>query len=98
MTACKARKQWLTLGLAAGVLGLLWLGGRTRGEPQGQGKEQPPQARPKKFFYGVAACSGCHKNDPKQEDPWMCRCIEYTIWNEKDKHKDAHKVLKGELA
>jgi hypothetical protein len=55
------------------------------------------QKAPIKRYFGISACTQCH-TQPQDKDIVLCRCTEVTIWNEKDKHKDAYKALLGDRA
>src|SRR5262245_23651017 len=78
---------------AAVVLGVA--GNRRRVEAR-TSAEPAPKLTP--FYVGAklgCGTNGCH-GAPPSEEPLLCRCTEYTIWDSKDKHVDAYKVLSGE--
>jgi hypothetical protein len=79
---------------------------RPKDEKPAPAKKGAPVTVPKKgmseatpFYYGVQSCRGadCHgaaeakKFDPK--NPIVCQCNELTIWEKRDKHGEAYKVI-----
>jgi hypothetical protein len=71
---------------------------------RGSGQEKPGTAvepakknpeKPRKFYFGVSACTDCHSKEEKQRGgrPVVCRCNEATKWEAEDKHKNAYNVL-----
>jgi Cytochrome c554 and c-prime len=75
-----------------------------RGKPAARADRRPTERVP--VYLGANVCAGCHKRDKPLDDPAMpplCRCTENTIWEVRDKHRDAYEILtkgspKGELA
>ena len=59
------------------------------------------EKRPRPLYYGVDSCSSCHTQPPptiKNDPDSLCRCTEYPIWFDNDKHLQAYAVLKGTRA
>lgn len=56
---------------------------------------QPGKVKAEKtpIYFGAAACVSCHKDG--FPNAILCECKEMRIWAEKDKHKDAFKVLQS---
>src|SRR2546428_477675 len=105
MAALRSRRSVGVVGVVC--LALLAWNLRGRGE---EGKSRPAVAEPNSspkptpLFYGVQACAGrCHDlKEPidaeKEKFPPLCRRNEITLWEAKDKHKNAYNVLKEERA
>jgi hypothetical protein len=75
------------------LLGYLGLG---RGQPK-EPKEPPPKGKPTPGYFGTDTCAQCHTKPPEYvKKPFLCRCTEFTIWKEGDKHQLAFKSLRGE--
>ena len=47
--------------------------------------------------FGAEFCSGCHSPSTKLKSD-LCRLIEFPIWDTKDKHKNAFKILTADRA
>lgn len=64
--------------------------------PRAAAQEKPTL---KPFYYGAPMCSGrtgCHGDkEPVKDTKSICRCIEATIWEQKDKHRLAYDTLTG---
>jgi len=93
-------KQPRIAALTVSVWAFFVLGGflaAWHGSSLPQGRAQEPRPGPTKLYFGVSACVDCHGKGTRLEDP-LCRCTEVSIWEEKDKHKDAYKVLSEPLA
>ncbi len=71
--------------------------------PRGQNQEpekvlKQPATPPTVIYYGVTACTKCHDKPDKKNPPILCRCNEFPIWEEQDKHGLAMKNLETDRA
>jgi hypothetical protein len=82
----------LALGVAMIACWRAASGGAQEAKPEAKDK---PKAGPTKVYYGAALCADCHSKGTQLKDP-VCLCKEYPIWDKKDRHKLAYKVLEGE--
>jgi hypothetical protein len=60
-----------------------------------------PEGGPRKFIVDADHCRSCHsspQNYKRAADRLLCRMSEFPYWDEKDKHKIAFQVLKGDRA
>lgn len=65
------------------------------------GTGQQPKAEGKKptlTYYGVSACTQCHDKPDSKQPPLLCRCTEYPIWRDHDRHGLAMQSLKTDRA
>jgi hypothetical protein len=79
------------------VLALIvcWFGAVGGAEQAKPGEDAKRKAGPTKVYYGAALCADCHSKGTQLKDP-VCLCKEYPIWEKKDRHPLAYKVLEGE--
>jgi Cytochrome c554 and c-prime len=90
------RKLAWCVGLTILVGSMLWM---SRGDREAHAQPKPgdEQAGPKnKFYFGDKKCAECHTDG--KNDAVLCTCKEMKTYKEKDKHRLANEVLKGELA
>lgn len=95
------KKQLLgtQIPLMAAVMTLLAVGSVLWFAHAGNGQQPKPEVRkPTLAYYGVSACTQCHERPDTKQPPLLCRCNEYPIWNERDKHGLAMENLKTDRA
>lgn len=88
----------LMMLLTAGGLIFVW-----RAAAQGQGEPDAAalarkEEKPTSLYFGASLCVECLKVHRDRNLDYLCRCIEYTIWDKEDKLRDAYNVLQGEQA
>src|SRR5262245_20085781 len=94
-----------SLGGLALMGGLATLG-QVEPSPRAGAVPQPgavakPEGGPRKFIVDAEHCRSCHsspQNYKRAADRLLCRMSEFPYWDEKDKHKIAFLVLKGDRA
>jgi hypothetical protein len=93
MTRISSRNQ--LAGCLVCLAALAWgLAGRSQ-EAKPKPGDQQPATELKPFYFGVAACKGCHEQKPANETlPLVCECNELTTWKNEDKHVKAYTVLR----
>lgn len=91
-----AHQRWTVAGILGFAVLALLLGNPDKTSLPAADAQEKNADGPTKLYFGVSACRTCHTNPPPLkagDPPLLCRCNEAPIWEEKDKHKNAFKVL-----
>jgi hypothetical protein len=94
----RVRTSAVVLAACAGLAGGLATLGQDA--PKEAAKPAPEDSRTK-YLLPADNCKRCHSHPEdyrNDADRLLCRMLEFSIWDEKDKHKIAYKILKGARA
>jgi hypothetical protein len=95
-----ARKQSSIVGLVS-LAAMTWLMGPVSclAQPKLRRGALEPNAGPTRLYFGAIVCADCHETPKKSEpEPVLCRCNEFKVWDQQDKHKSAFVALRSERA